>query len=257
MHPLHVVKIGGDIIDDRKVLDEFLSAFVSDISGPKILVHGGGKILNDLASRLNIPVKMIDGRRVTDRESLELAVMVYGGLINKSLVAALQAKNCPAMGLSGADGAAIVAEKRAISNIDYGLVGDIRKINNDLFGLLLNHGLTPVICALTADTDGQILNTNADTIAASLAVSLSKEFNPVLRYVMRLPGVLKDANDPGSLIRSLDHDMYLDLKTKNLISGGMIPKLDTGYFARSNGVERVYISDYRDLKNLDRGTILN
>jgi acetylglutamate kinase len=253
---LNIVKIGGDIIDDQECLDQFLGSFARMIPAPKILVHGGGKKVSELAEKLGIPVQMIDGRRLTDKATLELTLMVYAGLINKTIIGKLQALHCRAVGLSGADGGAILAKKRPVSTHDYGFVGDIEAINNNIFNLLLDSNYVPVLCALTNDETGQMLNTNADTIAAHIAVALSRAFNCSLYYVMKLSGVLRRFDDPDSLIPILTYDEYLNLKENESISGGMIPKLDNAFYARKKGVQNIFITGYEHFQSGQKGTVL-
>jgi len=240
MDKLSIVKIGGNIIEDNEQLGKFLTAFTK-IEGGKVLVHGGGKKATILAKKLGVPTKIIDGRRITDEDNLEITTMIYGGKINKNMVAQLQAIGCNAIGLSGADGNAIQAVKRPVKEVDFGYVGDITGINTSFFKLLLQAQYVPVCCAITHDQKGQLLNTNADTIAASLAKSLSKFFNVALYYCLEIPGVLKNINDKESLIGVITPNIYNELKSNNLIHSGMIPKIDNCFEALYNGVSQVKI----------------
>ena len=242
MESLQVVKIGGNVIDDAKVLQEFLSDF-SQLSGYKILVHGGGKKASEVSKRQGITPKMIDGRRITDAATLEVVTMVYGGLVNKKLVAQLQSLGCNAIGLTGADGNMIQAVKRPVKEIDFGFVGDItyESVNVRRTKYLLEGDFTPVFCALTHDDKGQIFNTNADTIAATVASALAGQFKVCLTYVFEKEGVLRDAQDDHSVISELSFAKYENLKQVGIITDGMIPKLDNAFAALKSGVAQVNI----------------
>lgn len=242
MKKLSVIKIGGKIVDDDQLLDEFLDDF-SELDGLKILVHGGGNVASELSRRLGIDVKMNEGRRITDADTLDVAVMAYGGLINKKLVARLQARHCRALGLSGADLNSIRAEKRSHPSIDYGFVGDLDEngINVMAIRQLLNLNVTPVFCALTHDGNGQLLNTNADTLASLLARSLANFFDVTLSFCFEKVGVLSDLEDDSSVIRELNHRQYSTLKDNGTIHEGMIPKLDNAFEALRKGVRNVTI----------------
>ena len=240
MDKLSVVKIGGNVIEDAKQLADFLSAF-SQMQGAKILVHGGGKKATVMAKKLGVPVKIIEGRRITDAENLDIITMLYGGKINKNIVAQLQAIGCNAIGLSGADGNAIQAVKRPKKEIDFGFVGDVTEINTSLFKLLLQSQHLPVCCAITHDQNGQLLNTNADTIAASLAKGLSKFYEVSLFYCFEMPGVLKKIEDKESVIGEITPKSYTELKNNNVIHSGMIPKIENCFEALKKGVSEVKI----------------
>lgn len=240
MPKLSIVKVGGNVIENKALLAEFLADFQA-LKGPKILVHGGGKKATKLAEKLQLEVQMIEGRRITDSATLELITGVYAGEINKNIVAKLQAQNCNALGLSGADGNAILSKKRAAKPIDFGWVGDVVKVNDSLFTGLLSLGITPVCCALTHDKNGQLLNTNADTIASQIALALAQQFDVTLYYCFELPGVLKDVQDPSSLIEHLSPKLYQQLKENKSIHSGMIPKLDNAFAAIDKGVKEVAI----------------
>jgi acetylglutamate kinase len=248
---LYVIKIGGNVIDNSETLHHFLKDFTA-LPGNKILVHGGGKVATQLSETLGIEPKMIDGRRITDIETLRVVTMVYGGLINKNIVAQLQRLGNNAIGLTGADGDFIRAKKRPVKTVDYGFVGDLDehsiKPNNIIS--LLHAGFTPVFCALTHDGDGQLLNTNADTIASALAVALAKFYTTTLIYCFEKKGVLKDINDESSLINNIDPDHYEELKEKKIIHSGMLPKLDNAFTAIACGVKAVIIGHSDDLGNL-------
>lgn len=239
---LSIVKIGGNIIENKNELNTFLKLFAS-LMGPKILVHGGGKRATNLGEKLGVKTTMIKGRRVTTADSLELAMMVYAGLINKNIVALLQANNCNALGLSGADGNSILAIKRAIGEVDFGYVGDITLVNDMSILKLLTAGFTPVFCALSHDGNGQILNTNADTIASELAIGMSKNFETILYYCFEKKGVLKKIEDDDSVIEHINTDLYNDLLSANTISEGMLPKMENCFYALKNNVSKVCIGN--------------
>lgn len=248
---LTIVKVGGNIIDDETALEEFTQVF-SRIQGRKLLVHGGGKIATKTASALGIKTQMIDGRRITGDDMIDVAVMTYAGLVNKKIIALLYKENVLAIGLTGADGNAILASKRPIKNgIDYGWVGDVEKVNGALINNLLKVGTTPVFCALTHDGKGHMLNTNADTIANEVAIALSSYFDVSLNFCFELSGVLKDINDPNSLVKSIDFTSYQELKENDIVTAGMIPKLDNAFNAISKGVTCVNILNVDSLAQLD------
>ena len=251
MTPLHVIKIGGNVIDNSENLHNFLKDFTA-LDGYKILVHGGGKVATQLSETLGIEAKLVDGRRITDIETLKVVTMVYGGLINKNIVAQLQRYGNNAIGLTGADGDFIRAKKRPVKTIDYGFVGDLdeKSINPKNLSSLLEAGFTPVFSALTHDGDGQLLNTNADTIASALAVSLSKLYSTTLIYCFEKKGVLQDIDDDDSIIRELDPIRYEELKKKQIIHSGMLPKLDNAFTAIACGVKAVVIGKSDELGEL-------
>ncbi|CAL2107281.1 Acetylglutamate kinase [Tenacibaculum sp. 190524A02b] len=240
MKTIKIIKIGGTIINDENALTEFIQHF-STIQGPKILVHGGGKLATELAKQLNIPVTMIDGRRVTDKATLDIITMVYAGKINKNIVAKLQAKSINCMGLTGSDGNTILSEKRPSTPIDYGYAGDILKVNTQPIELLLQNNMTPVFCAITHDANGQLLNTNADTIASEIAIALSEKYTTELYYCFEKNGVLIDINDDTSVIEKITSESYQQLKKDNIIFEGMLPKLDNCFHALQHKVHRVHI----------------
>lgn len=239
---LSVVKIGGNIIDDEQTLDQFLHLF-SSLEGKKILVHGGGNRASRMEAQLGITTRKVDGRRITSPESLEVAVMTYAGLVNKSIVARLQAMNTNAIGLSGADGNAVRAHKRPVTEIDYGMVGDVDGIGIDTVSALLQAGLLPVFCALTHDGQGQLLNTNADTIASEIAIGMSELYDTTLYYCFEKAGVLKDKDDNNSVITHINSKRYEELKESGVISEGMIPKLHNAFHALDNRVGKVCIGN--------------
>ena len=237
MKKLKVIKIGGNIIDDVIALDNFLKQF-AQLEGPKVLVHGGGKLASRLAKQMNVPVKMIDGRRITDAETLDIITMIYAGKISKNIVAKLQANGCNAVGFSGADGNTVIAEKRPIKEIDYGFVGDITKVDTKVLQLLLSNDITVCFCAISHDQNGQLFNTNADTIASELAIALSKDFDVELYYSFEKNGVLTNIDDSNSVVESMNSKVYQELRTEGVIFEGMIPKLDNCFYAIENGVKK-------------------
>jgi acetylglutamate kinase len=245
---LYIIKIGGNVIDNSENLYNFLKDFTA-LKGNKILVHGGGKVATQLSETLGIEPKMVDGRRITDIETLRIVTMVYGGLINKNIVAQLQRFGTNAIGLTGADGNFIRTKKRPVKTIDYGFVGDIDETSIDNTGIkqLMNAGLAPVFCAITHDGEGQLLNTNADTIASALAVSLAKLYETTLIYCFEKKGVLKDINDEDSLITDIDAKYYEELKQQQIIHSGMLPKLDNAFTAITCGVKAVIIGHANNL----------
>ncbi len=248
---LYVIKIGGNVIDNSENLYRFLKDFTA-LPGKKILVHGGGKVATELSERMGVEPKLIDGRRITDIETLRVVTMVYGGLINKNIVAQLQRFGTNAIGLTGADGDFIRAKKRPVKIIDYGFVGDLdeNSINPENLASLMEAGFTPVFCALTHDGEGQLLNTNADTIASALAVAMAKIYPTTLIYCFEKKGVLKDIDDEDSMIRELNPGHYEKLKKQRVIHSGMLPKLDNAFNAIACGVKKVIIGHSGDLGNL-------
>jgi acetylglutamate kinase len=252
MKQLTVIKIGGNVIDNSQKLHQFLLDFTA-LPGDKILVHGGGKIATELSGSLGIEPKMIDGRRVTDIATLRVVTMVYAGLINKNMVAQLQAKGCNAIGLTGADGNIIKAVKRPVAEIDYGFVGDLdeNSVSVSTLSSLLNANLIPVLCAITHDGDTQLLNTNADTIASAVAVAMSAEYDTRLVYCFEKKGVMRDVEDELSLVEEIRRDDFETLKEQGVVSGGMIPKLHNAFEAIRKGVKAVYIGKADELPQID------
>ncbi|MFY7900030.1 MAG: acetylglutamate kinase [Chitinophagaceae bacterium] len=258
MEKLLVVKIGGNIIDDEYKLTQFLKDFAA-IQTPKILVHGGGKLATKLAKDLGIEQQMIDGRRITDAETLKIVSMVYAGLINKNIVAQLQANSCNAIGLSGADANVIQAHKRTHPSIEYGFVGDVDTINTHFLHSILQQQLTVVLAPITHNTHGQLLNTNADTIAQEVAKALSKLYQVQLIYSFEKSGVLLDVNDESSVIPTITPNTYASLKEQQLIFAGMIPKLDNAFTAIDSGVDKVIIGKAENILSLinnQSGTVI-
>jgi acetylglutamate kinase len=254
MQELSLLKIGGQVLDDPDRLAAALDYFAG-LSGPAVLVHGGGKAAGRLSRAMGIEPRMVDGRRITDAATLEIVTMVYAGGINKQVVAGLQARGCNAIGLSGADGNLIQAHKRVVKDIDYGFAGDIDAVNVDLLKGLLELQLRPICCPITHDRAGQLLNTNADTIASRLAVALADHYRVQLDYCFELPGVLRDFHDPTSVIPHLDEPAYAEYRGKGIISGGMIPKLDNAFAALRAGVVRIRIGDL-DALAAQRATVI-
>ena len=249
---LYIVKIGGNIVDDENRLSSFLREFaLLDI--PRILVHGGGKLATRLAEKLQIPQQLVEGRRITDSETLKIVTMVYAGFINKNIVAQLQLHNCNAIGICGADSNSILAHKRQVAGIDYGFAGDIDAVNVEFFNSALSSGQTIVVAPITHDGKGQLLNTNADTIAQQLATALSQLFSVQLIYGFEKAGVLQDANDETSVIAQIDAEKYSLLKHNGVVYAGMIPKLDNAFSAINAGVQKVIIGKAEELQNLLNG----
>ena len=240
MEQLKVIKIGGHIINDQQALDDFLTTFTA-IKGPKVLIHGGGKVATELAQKMNLEVKMIDGRRITDSETLDIATMVYAGKVNKTIVAKLQAKQCNAIGFTGADGNTILSKKRDVEEVDFGYVGDVVKVDTEIVEVLLSRKRTPVFCAITHDGHGQLLNTNADTLAAELAIALAKNYETELYYCFEKKGVLQNITDEDSVIKNINLENYQDLKSQGIIADGMLPKMQNCFHAIQNGVKKVCV----------------
>lgn len=249
METIVVIKIGGNIIDDDNSLAGFLADF-SRIQQPKILIHGGGKIATQLSKDLNIEPKLIDGRRITDEKTIDIVTMVYAGLINKKIVAQLQSNNCNAVGLTGADANIIEAHKRIHPTIDYGFVGDIDKVNTDFIFNLFANNYTPVIAPLTHDKKGNLLNTNADTMASAIAVELSKVKKVSFFYCFEKQGLLKDINNTDSIIPELTIYETEQLKEKQIITDGMLPKINNIIHALENGVEKVILCHAKDVLSI-------
>jgi acetylglutamate kinase len=248
MIDLFIIKVGGNVIDNPALLQSFLGKFAA-ISAKKILIHGGGKVATRIGDKLGIESKYVDGRRITDADTIDVVTMVYGGLVNKQLVAQLQANSCNAIGLTGADANIIPATKRPVKEIDYGFVGDI---NTDALHVeplisLLEVGVTPVFAPLTHDGKGQILNTNADTIASSLAIALSKKYNVRLIYCFEKKGVLSDPNDDNAVINLINKEIQQQLTEQGVLTAGILPKLANAFGAIENGVKEVLIGHAEDV----------
>lgn len=254
MDRLTIIKVGGKVVEEPDSLKALLDQF-DKISGHKILVHGGGRTATEIAGKLGIETKMVDGRRITDAETLDVVTMVYGGLVNKRIVAQLQSRHCNAVGLTGADLDLIRAKKRPVKEIDYGFVGDVEEVNTKELCLLINENIVPVIAPLTHDGKGNLLNTNADTIASEIATELANNFSVYLFYCFEKKGVLIDPDDESSVIYDLDTSLFNKYKDKGIISAGMIPKLENGFRAKRKGVKEVLITNSENIAT-GRGTRL-
>ncbi|MCU4154854.1 acetylglutamate kinase [Carboxylicivirga sp. A043] len=253
---LTIVKVGGKVVEEEESLKAFIKDFAS-IAGQKILVHGGGRSATAIAEQLGFETKMVDGRRITDQKMLDVVVMVYGGLVNKNIVAQLQALNKQAVGLTGADLDCVRAIKRPVKDIDYGYVGDVTSVNSEQLEELVKNGVIPVVAPLTHDGEGQMLNTNADTMAAELAKAFASSFRVSLVYCFEKKGVLENPDDDDSVIANLTSDLFSEYKESGVVSEGMIPKLDNGFAALKRGVSEVYITNIEGLKNgFSSGTLL-
>ena len=239
---LTIVKVGGAVVEDDQQLSRLLQDFGA-IKGRKVLVHGGGRRATKVAAQLGIETKMVDGRRITDAEMLEVVTMVYGGLVNKQVVARLQAGGLNAIGLCGADAGIILSHRRPLKNgIDYGFVGDVDRVDGDTLSALIEQGLVPVVAPLTHDGKGQILNTNADTMASATACALARHYDVTLIFAFEKPGVLANPDDDSSLIPVITHDSFQQYKADGTISGGMLPKIENALQAVDQGVSRVIIT---------------
>jgi acetylglutamate kinase len=252
---IKVIKVGGGIIENDDNLSLFLNSF-SQIEGPKILIHGGGRLATKIAEKLGYKTKMIDGRRVTDESMLDVVTMVYGGLVNKNIVAKLQSMGINALGLSGADGNLIKAHKRPNKKVDYGWVGDVDEINSNLLLNLIKSDTVPVIAPLSHDGNGKMLNTNADTIANEVSKALAEKDEIQLILGFELNGVLKDFNNKSSVIPKITSKLFNQLKSDGLISEGMIPKLENAFDAIEKGVSSVRICNALKI-NQDSGTLVS
>ena len=248
MKAIQVVKIGGNVIDNPEALKAFLSEFAA-IEGPKILVHGGGKLATRLAERLELKVQMVDGRRITDKGTLDVVTMVYAGLVNKQVVAGLQAVGCNAIGLSGADGNAVTAHRRAPQPIDYGFVGDIDRVDSELLRRLLEGGLVPVFSAIMHDGNGTLLNCNADSVASAVALGAAAIAPTDLVFCFEKAGVLRNPEDETSVIPEITAESYPPLKTDGTVNKGMIPKIENALKAVEQGVRSVTIRSSEHLGN--------
>ena len=256
---ISVIKIGGNVIDHKENCTQFLKLF-ANFPGVKVLVHGGGVMASRIGSSLGIVPNMHNGRRITDKETLDVVTMVYAGLINKNLVAELQSYGQNAIGLTGADGNAISSKKRPIKEVDFGFVGDVEKVNTVLLETLLQQDIAPVFSAITHDGQGQLLNTNADTIASEIATSLAKKHQVKLYFCFDKKGVLMDADDPSTLVPLIDEDIFKKLLNDQVIHSGMIPKLENAFNALDKGVSNVWMGLPENLllasKGENAGTII-
>ena len=241
MDKLTIIKVGGKIVEEEATLRKLLQDF-SALEGYKILVHGGGRSATKIASQLGIESQMVEGRRITDAETLKVVTMVYGGLVNKSIVAGLQSLNVNALGLTGADMNLIRSEKRPVTTVDYGYVGDVKEVNATLLVSLIKQGIVPVLAPLTHDKEGNMLNTNADTIAGETAKAPATSFDVTLVYCFEKKGVLRDENDDNTLIPLINRNTFTQLVTEGIIQGGMIPKLENSFQAIEAGVKEVIIT---------------
>uniref|UniRef100_UPI003FF0D17F acetylglutamate kinase n=1 Tax=Candidatus Limisoma sp. TaxID=3076476 RepID=UPI003FF0D17F len=238
---LTIIKVGGKIVENSESLNSLLKDFAA-VDGKKLLVHGGGRSATQMAARLGVETKMVDGRRITDEAMLEVVTMVYGGLVNKRIVAGLQALGIDAVGLTGADMNIVLSDKRKVSAVDYGWVGDVKRVNAEAVATLIESGCCPVVAPLTHDGCGHMLNTNADTMAGEMAKAMAAHYDVTLMFCFEKPGVLADENDDSSLIPTITPAVLDDLKRRGVVSGGMIPKLDNAIACVSAGVESVVIT---------------
>lgn len=238
---LTIIKVGGKIVENSESLNSLLKDFAA-VEGKKLLVHGGGRSATQMAARLGVETKMVDGRRITDEAMLEVVTMVYGGLVNKRIVAGLQALGIDAVGLTGADMNIVLSDKRKVSAVDYGWVGDVKRVNAEAVATLIESGCCPVVAPLTHDGCGHLLNTNADTMAGVMAKAMAAHYDVTLMFCFEKPGVLADENDDSSLIPTITPAVLDDLKRRGVVSGGMIPKLDNAIACVSAGVESVVIT---------------
>lgn len=241
MEQLTLIKVGGKIVEEPESLSALLANF-SQIEGHKVLVHGGGRSATKMATQLGIESKMINGRRVTDADTLQVVVMVYGGLVNKRIVAGLQAVGVNALGMTGADMDILRADKRPVKEVDYGFVGDVKQANGAALAQLIRGGVIPVLAPLTHDGKGNLLNTNADTIAGEAAKALAQHFEVTLVYCFEKKGVLSDENDDDSVIPTIDAALFEELVATGVVQGGMIPKLENAFDALRAGVKEVIIT---------------
>ena len=240
MEKIKILKIGGNVIDNPILLNKFLQDFIA-IKESKILIHGGGKIATDFANKLNNPQTLIEGRRITDSETLDVMVMVYSGLINKNVVSKLQAFNCNAIGLCGADGNLVKSKKRIHESIDFGQVGDVEEVDVIQFQKIIEQGFVPIISSITHDGNGNLLNTNADTMASKIAIAMTSLCEVELIYCFEKNGVLLNVNDENSILESINQNEYKRIKDEKIIFEGMIPKLDNAFEALEKGVQNVKI----------------
>ncbi|MCM4160230.1 acetylglutamate kinase [Antarcticibacterium flavum] len=244
---LKIVKIGGKLIEDEDKFQSFLTDFAA-LKGPRILVHGGGNFATDMAQKLGYPIQMIDGRRITDENTLRIIIMTYGGLINKNIVAKLQAKGNNAIGLCGADGQSIISKRRVVKDIDFGFVGDIEEINTGFIASLLEQNIVPVFSAISSTREGELLNTNGDSVAAEIAKAMSLHYDTSLYYCFEKKGVLANAQDDGSVIEEMDRKKYEELLEKKVITEGILPKLHNCFQALEQGVSKIFLGDFQLLQ---------
>lgn len=249
---LHIVKVGGQVVEDAASLSALLDSFRT-LGGRKVLVVGGGRKATSIAGSLGIETQMVDGRRITGKDMLEVVTMVYAGLVNKNIVAGLQARGVNAAGFSGADCDMIRSVRRPAGKVDYGYVGDPVAVNSKILSRMLEEGCTPVFCAITHDGHGQLLNTNADTVASAIACAMAGDYDVELTFCFEKDGVLANLDDPSSVIRRLDPSAFAGYKEKGIISGGMLPKIENAFAALDAGVGKVVITNADGLGK-DSGT---
>ncbi|MGE0020907.1 MAG: acetylglutamate kinase [Draconibacterium sp.] len=252
MDRLTIIKVGGKVVENPESLNMLLDQF-KRISGYKMLVHGGGSTATLIGEKLGIQTQMVEGRRITDEATLDVVTMVYGGLVNKKIVAGLQARNCNALGLTGADLSLVRARKRPVQTVDYGFVGDVEEVNSRELRLLLAENVVPVVAPITHDGKGMLLNTNADTMAAEIAADLAAFFNVFLFYCFEKKGVLSNPNDESSVIFEMNYAEFEEYKTQGIVNSGMIPKLENAFKAKKRGVKEVLITNAENIAN-GRGT---
>ena len=244
---LKVVKIGGKLIEDESKFAEFLNDFVA-LRGPKILVHGGGNLATEIAGKLGYKTQMFEGRRITDADSIKVITMVYGGLINKNIVAKLQSLNENAIGLCGADGKCIISKRRPVKEVDFGFVGDVKSVNSEFINSLLEQNITPVFSAISCTEEGVLLNTNGDSAAAEIAKAMSDIYETELYFCFEKKGVLANAENDDSVIEEITSEKYQELLEEKIISDGMLPKLHNSFQALESGVKNIFLGDFRLLK---------
>ncbi|QIK59551.1 acetylglutamate kinase [Dysgonomonas sp. HDW5A] len=254
LNKLTIIKVGGKIVEEEDSLKQLLHDF-SKIDGFKILVHGGGRSATKIAERLGIESKMVDGRRITDSETLQVVTMVYGGLVNKNIVAGLQSLGVNALGLTGADMDIIRSDKRPVKDIDYGFVGDVKKVKGDVLKLLIDQNIVPIIAPLSHDGQGNMLNTNADTMAAETAQAMSQYYDVSLVYCFEKKGVLMNEHDDDSVIPQLDKASYQKYVQEGIIQGGMLPKLENAFKSIEKGVSEVVITKASEIGK-GKGTVI-
>ena len=252
---LTIIKVGGKIVETPESLNRLIADF-AHIEGLKMLVHGGGRSATKLAARLGIETQMVNGRRITDDDMLSVVTMVYGGLVNKQIVAKLQAAGVDAVGLTGADMNIVRSDRRPVVDVDYGWVGDVKEVDSKALSTLLDSGYCPVVAPLTHDRKGNILNTKADTMAGETAKALASLFDVTLAFCFEKEGVLRDENDDHSVIPVINRALYAELKEQGIVSGGMLPKLDNAFATLDAGVKEVIITKADNLRNLARGSHL-
>jgi len=255
MDKIFVIKVGGAVVEDPEALDRLLDSF-AEVSGRKVLVHGGGREATRVAQRLGVETVMVDGRRVTDAAMLEIVTMVYAGKVNKNIVAGLQKRGMRAVGLTGADMGCITSDRRPAGNVDYGYVGDIKRVDAEAISSLVEMNVVPVMVPITSDGNGQLLNTNADSVASAVASALSEKYVVTLVSCFEKKGVLSNPDDDDSVISRIDKNTYTGLVAQKVVSGGMLPKLDNAFAALEKGVSEVVITSSDNLGNMYEGTTI-